>query len=454
MAESNVYVSRSNLPNAGEGLFLVKSVCKNTIIIEMKDYIVLDSDFSILRAPCPHDGIIHIISGNKNSRILDKEWFEKRPLWHFINHSKNPNIFMRKKLGQIQWISSRDIQHGSELLFNYDIEGPTSFEHEAKNVNFDKYCVCGGPDYGTPMIECEECKIWFHTSCIDISDQVFEQFENGSKTFSCDMHKSRVCLCRNRRQTQTTVPCQCGLVFHRECIFHAPKDTEMLNCIEHVHEKLLRDLYIKTRLYKNGYIIIRSAVNVLPETVARARYAANYKAGVIFNHKSRLKNDNKRLQAKFDVQQDTDLPGFSDISAILGLPAASGYEFVVLYSKAGCQSQPAHMDYKLSPNHDTTSYNISHGAVVALENGTKLDLWPSAHHFVGVSKPPRFPIDRKTVLLGPGDVCIFRGDCVHAGSSYDKDNIRIHCYIDIPGMTHPKNFFFKWQNVIPQGTLN
>ena len=39
----------------------------------------------------------------------------------------------------------------------------------------------------------------------------------------------------------------------------------------------------------------------------------------------------------------------------------------------------------------------------------------------------------KTVTLNAGDVLIFRGDLVHAGSAHSSDevtNVRIHCYLE------------------------
>lgn len=36
----------------------------------------------------------------------------------------------------------------------------------------------------------------------------------------------------------------------------------------------------------------------------------------------------------------------------------------------------------------------------------------------------------ETVTLNAGDLVIFRGDLSHAGAAYDKNNLRIHVYID------------------------
>ena len=32
--------------------------------------------------------------------------------------------------------------------------------------------------------------------------------------------------------------------------------------------------------------------------------------------------------------------------------------------------------------------------------------------------------------MNKGDIVIFRCDFVHSGSGYDKENIRLHCYLD------------------------
>ena len=32
-----------------------------------------------------------------------------------------------------------------------------------------KYCICRGPDYGTFMIQCDECREWFHETCVNVT---------------------------------------------------------------------------------------------------------------------------------------------------------------------------------------------------------------------------------------------------------------------------------------------
>ena len=43
-----------------------------------------------------------------------------------------------------------------------------------------------------------------------------------------------------------------------------------------------------------------------------------------------------------------------------------------------------------------------------------------------------------------GDLVVFRGDCAHAGGSYeDRDNMRLHYYFDHPNTTRkPRTTYF------------
>lgn len=73
-----------------------------------------------------------------------------------------------------------------------------------------------------------------------------------------------------------------------------------------------------------------------------------------------------------------------------------------------------------------------------------MDVWPAEHmrvHERLTSGEKWRPIvDRHQVHLTIGDVLIFRGDAVHAGSAYPtKPNMRLHCYIDSPLLRRPKN---------------
>lgn len=74
-------------------------------------------------------------------------------------------------------------------------------------------------------------------------------------------------------------------------------------------------------------------------------------------------------------------------------------------------------------------------ALISLMPNTFLRIWPHSSGLAmtdEASLKDKAPIMFKDVLLNPGDMIVFRGDFVHAGSEYQKDNFRIHYYLDSP----------------------
>jgi len=43
------------------------------------------------------------------------------------------------------------------------------------------------------------------------------------------------------------------------------------------------------------------------------------------------------------------------------------------------------------------------------------------------------------LTLNAGDMLIFRGDLVHGGAAFDKLNVRVHFYLDVPGEERTSN---------------
>jgi len=48
-------------------------------------------------------------------------------------------------------------------------------------------------------------------------------------------------------------------------------------------------------------------------------------------------------------------------------------------------------------------------------------------------------IQSQIVTMAKGDILYFRGDLVHAGASYDRENFRLHCFMDSPSVKRVKN---------------
>ena len=181
-----------------------------------------------------------------------------------------------------------------------------------------------------------------------------------------------------------------------------------------------------------GYIVLRDAVAVDPDTVVACRHEARQRARAIFNNEG-SPNDRRRKQASLGRQR---LP--KRIRKVVSDAAAAVRSVypnlevkvngsVVLFSDAGCKQQSPHADYKPELLRGLPDAVAPHGVLVALEDDTTLDVWPGSH-LTDESVP------HVRVCLNPGDVLLFRGDLVHAGSAYpDKENVRLHCFADHVG---------------------
>ncbi len=103
-----------------------------------------------------------------------------------------------------------------------------------------------------------------------------------------------------------------------------------------------------------------------------------------------------------------------------------------LHSKAGCKQQQWHYDY--DPALVESVRKKPCGVVLALEDGTTLSIYGEGD-----------------VALKAGDCLIFDGDCVHAGSKYEKANTRVHVYLDVPTIDRRLNrtWFFQEKNLSP-----
>ena len=92
----------------------------------------------------------------------------------------------------------------------------------------------------------------------------------------------------------------------------------------------------------------------------------------------------------------------------------------ILHSKSGCKRQQWHTDY--DPELCKLTSLKPMGAIFALEDNT----------YFNIHK-------KRKIVLKKGQILIFDGDLVHAGSAYDKENTRIHFYLDSPDVRRKKN---------------
>lgn len=149
------------------------------------------------------------------------------------------------------------------------------------------------------------------------------------------------------------------------------------------------------------------------------------RAEYIFNGPS--VNDHKRKQVALPANIVSDLR-----QKIEGLSFVSEdhrvQDFVLLRSLSGCTRQMAHTDY--IPTDELLgcpTNKLPYLFLFAVEDNTSLIVWPSSHRIVRGRGRTTSPYK---LYLSAGDAVLFRPDLVHAGSEYENENVRIHCYID------------------------
>jgi hypothetical protein len=175
----------------------------------------------------------------------------------------------------------------------------------------------------------------------------------------------------------------------------------------------------------NGYLILPQFLN--PKNLLKTLEPYRKKTQYIFNGEE---NDHKRRQIDVNVY---DVMEFRN--ELLTLPFLTSSHcvdyFVLLRSLPGCTRQLAHSDY--IPDEELLTCSPEERpllCVLALEENTKLVVWPGSHKLFHGRGRTMAPIEPKVVWLAAGDAIVFRGDLIHAGAEYDTENIRLHCYID------------------------
>jgi hypothetical protein len=79
--------------------------------------------------------------------------------------------------------------------------------------------------------------------------------------------------------------------------------------------------------------------------------------------------------------------------------------------------------------------------LTAIMDNTCIDVWENSHNWMMLNDNQKFDpqIVKKTVSLKKGQICVLRGDTIHAGSAYAEENIRIYSFYDSYVVLPPKN---------------
>jgi len=204
------------------------------------------------------------------------------------------------------------------------------------------------------------------------------------------------------------------------------------------------------QIYKNTFNFSEEFLNEIFEQSKGCKTIFNYNNNKKEDYKRKMRDlSQKRKCVKSFVDETMDM--LSEIA-----PQLNPNTWVILKSLPGCQAQAAHTDYL--PNDDlkrTTDETIPLLAIISLMNGTKIDVWPNSIRLITKGpmlegfhpKNSHTPVqsiktiqdNKKVEYLDKGDMLIFRGDLIHAGSAYDEENIRLHVYLDSPVVSHVAN---------------
>ena len=193
----------------------------------------------------------------------------------------------------------------------------------------------------------------------------------------------------------------------------------------------MEDLHINGYVHLKSWISVEEARTLLNECGPLVATASH-----IFNDNLTQKEDRKRVQENMPKRLSHTLHK----KLVATFPEKEINDYVILKSKAGCQKQAAHMDY--IPTHALldSGNKIPLLFLLALEDNTKLLVWPQSHTLHKTIS--HATISHIEVNLSAGDAIVFRGDLVHAGASYDTDNIRVHVYLDTPEIKRRKNMTY------------
>lgn len=123
-------------------------------------------------------------------------------------------------------------------------------------------------------------------------------------------------------------------------------------------------------------------------------------------------------------------------------------DLIFLLSLAGCSAQDAHADGVPSKDfYQSSPTPLS--ALISIHDSTTLNIWPKshllAHHSATEHGNTTVPFDLITceiISIPAGHVCFFRQDLIHAGSAYEKDNVRMHIMFDHPDVIRQSDSVF------------
>jgi hypothetical protein len=110
------------------------------------------------------------------------------------------------------------------------------------------------------------------------------------------------------------------------------------------------------------------------------------------------------------------------------------YYTVQMHDGSEKQTTTAYLSYPTEEEREIISRQnkIPLIILVSIMDHTTIDIWENSHNWMQLHDNESFdpPVVKKTITLEKGEICILRGDVIHAGTGYTKENIRLYSYYD------------------------
>lgn len=188
-------------------------------------------------------------------------------------------------------------------------------------------------------------------------------------------------------------------------------------------------------MFERGYQVLRGAIDdetiakilQVGESIERARWNTVFKTGG--------KQDRHRLQCfvpdceQLEVVQNAVMSVISPMNP-RWIPRDKSWVF--LKSLPGGSRQQIHRDYLHREIIGVSEDSLPCALMVCVHPRTRLATY-------GWNRLAAERHEEKIHELEPGDVLVFRGDLIHCGMEYNKENIRLHCYLDVEGERYIEN---------------
>ena len=99
----------------------------------------------------------------ENDNQAEQGWFTFNDIHHYLHDGRYPDGYadeMRRHLEQY---------FEDEKLTPFPPAKRPAQKCREKHAFIHVYCICGLPEsYGTHMVECQQCKKWFHFKCMKL----------------------------------------------------------------------------------------------------------------------------------------------------------------------------------------------------------------------------------------------------------------------------------------------